>query len=130
VLGVNIAHTSARQGGGRRVARRNLVLSLLSELVGFSVWTLWSVLVLFMSPEIGLGFRAGEKSSTTGILLVPTLLAIYVVQRPGTPLWVFLAIGALASYALCLALTRTVCGRRIRTEDQKATDAVKEASSV
>ncbi|MFF8032092.1 MFS transporter [Streptomyces sp. NPDC016626] len=112
---------------GRRVARRNLVLSVLSEHIGFSVWALWSVLVLFMSPDIGLGFNAGEKfllvatptivgallrlpySSAvtryggrdwtvfaTAILLVPTLLALYFVQRPGTPLWVFLLIGALA----------------------------------
>jgi NNP family nitrate/nitrite transporter-like MFS transporter len=112
---------------GRRVARRNLVLSVLGEHIGFSVWTLWSVLVLFMSPDIGLGFDAGEKFllvatptvagallrlpysvavtryggrnwtvCATAILLVPTLLALYFVQRPGTPLWVFLAVGALA----------------------------------
>ncbi|QHC24599.1 nitrate/nitrite transporter [Streptomyces sp. GS7] len=112
---------------GRRVARRNLVLSVLSEHIGFSVWTLWSVLVLFMSPDIGLGFDAGEKFLlvatptvvgallrlpysfavtryggrnwtvfATAILLVPALLALYFVQRPGTPLWVFLVIGALA----------------------------------
>ncbi|MFJ8111571.1 MFS transporter [Streptomyces sp. NPDC096132] len=140
-----MAHTSARQGGwltgwdpededawhrgGHRVARRNLVLSVLSEHVGFSVWTLWSVLVLFMSPEIGLGFSAGEKFLlvatptvvgsllrlpysravtrfggrnwtvfATGILLVPIFLAVYFVQRPGTPLWVFLLIGALAGF--------------------------------
>jgi NNP family nitrate/nitrite transporter-like MFS transporter len=34
--------------GGARVARRNLVLSILSEHIGFSVWTMWSVLVLFL----------------------------------------------------------------------------------
>jgi MFS transporter, NNP family, nitrate/nitrite transporter len=112
---------------GRRIARRNLVLSVLSEHIGFSVWTLWSVLVLFMSPEIGLDFDPGEKFLlvatptvvgallrlpysravtrfggrnwtvfATAILLVPTLLAMYFVQRPGTPLWVFLLIGAVA----------------------------------
>jgi NNP family nitrate/nitrite transporter-like MFS transporter len=138
-----MAHTPAPQGGwltgwdpededawhrgGHRIARRNLILSVLSEHVGFSVWTLWSVLVLFMSPEIGLGFSTGEKfllvatptvvgsllrlpyswavtrfggrnwtMFATGILLVPTFLAMYFVQRPGTPLWVFLVIGALA----------------------------------
>ncbi|MEU8433269.1 MFS transporter [Streptomyces sp. NPDC029216] len=113
--------------GGNRVARRNLVLSVLSEHIGFSVWTMWSVLVLFMSPEIGFSFDPGEKFLlvatptvvgsllrlpysyavtrfggrnwtvfATGILLVPALLALYFVQRPGTPLWVFLAIGAVA----------------------------------
>ncbi|ETA71025.1 nitrate/nitrite transporter [Actinospica robiniae] len=36
--------------GGARVARRNLFLSILTEHVGFSVWSLWSVLVLFLGP--------------------------------------------------------------------------------
>ncbi|GGT66042.1 nitrate/nitrite transporter [Streptomyces purpureus] len=112
---------------GRKIARRNLALSILSEHIGFSVWSMWSVLVLFMSPEIGLPFTAGEKfllvvvptlvgavlrlpySSAvarfggrnwtvfaTTVLLVPTAGAAYFVQRPGTPLWVFLLIGALA----------------------------------
>ncbi|MFI8102777.1 MFS transporter [Streptomyces sp. NPDC086023] len=112
---------------GRRVARRNLWLSVLSEHIGFSVWSMWSVLVLFMSPEIGFDFTKSEKfllvitptlvgavlrlpySSAvarfggrnwtvfaSGVLLVPAGLAAYFVQRPGTPLWVFLLVGALA----------------------------------
>lgn len=36
---------------GARIARRNLVFSVLSEHIGFSVWSLWSVLVLFLGPE-------------------------------------------------------------------------------
>ncbi|MFF4604888.1 MFS transporter [Streptomyces sp. NPDC001339] len=115
----------AWQRGGYRVARRNLVLSVLSEHIGFSVWTLWSVLVLFMSPETGFAFDAGEKFLlvatptvvgallrlpysyavtrfggrnwtvfATLLLLVPTLLAVCFVRQPGTPLWVFLLIGA------------------------------------
>jgi NNP family nitrate/nitrite transporter-like MFS transporter len=32
-------------------ARRNLVFSILSEHIGFSVWSLWSVLVLFLGPK-------------------------------------------------------------------------------
>ncbi|MFE9251287.1 MFS transporter [Streptomyces sp. NPDC007088] len=113
--------------GGRRVARRNLVLSVASEHIGFSVWSMWSVLVLFMSPGIGLDFAPDDKfllvvvptlvgavlrlpysSAVTRfggrnwtvfaslVLLVPTGLTVYFVQRPGTPLWVFLVIGALA----------------------------------
>ncbi|HZN75969.1 MAG TPA: nitrate/nitrite transporter [Micromonosporaceae bacterium] len=35
---------------GRRTARRNLLFSIVAEHVGFSVWTLWSVLVLFLGP--------------------------------------------------------------------------------
>ncbi|MGN6607626.1 MAG: MFS transporter [Jatrophihabitans sp.] len=33
---------------GRRVARRNLLFSIFTEHVGFSVWVLWSVFVLFL----------------------------------------------------------------------------------
>ncbi|MBT2908956.1 MFS transporter, partial [Streptomyces sp. McG8] len=39
---------------GERIARRNLLFSVLSEHIGFSIWTMWSVLVLFMGPEYGL----------------------------------------------------------------------------
>ncbi|MFC9735966.1 MFS transporter [Streptomyces roseolus] len=126
LTGWNPEDEDAWRAGGRRVARRNLVLSVLAEHIGFSVWTLWSVLVLFMTPDIGFAFEPGEKFLlvavptvvgsllrlpysyavtryggrnwtvfATAILLVPASLALYFVQRPGTPLWVFLAIGAL-----------------------------------
>ncbi|MBN3929564.1 NarK/NasA family nitrate transporter [Streptomyces verrucosisporus] len=118
---------AAWEAGGRLVARRNLILSILSEHIGFSVWSLWSVLVLFMSPETGFGFSAGEKFLlvvvptmvgavlrlpysyavtrfggrnwtvfASAVLFVPTLATLYFIQRPGTPLWVFLLIGATA----------------------------------
>ncbi len=39
---------------GARIAKRNLIFSVLSEHIGFSVWSLWSVIVLFMGPEWGI----------------------------------------------------------------------------
>ncbi|CAM5336904.1 hypothetical protein [Streptomyces aurantiogriseus] len=48
-------------GPGQRIARRNLLLSVLTEHIGFPVWSLWSVLVLFMSSKTGPAFSAGEK---------------------------------------------------------------------
>jgi NNP family nitrate/nitrite transporter-like MFS transporter len=39
---------------GARVARRNLAFSIFSEHIGFSIWTLWSVFVLFLGPNYGL----------------------------------------------------------------------------
>jgi NNP family nitrate/nitrite transporter-like MFS transporter len=39
---------------GARVARRNLWVSIFAEHVGFSVWSLWSVTVLFLGPEYGI----------------------------------------------------------------------------
>ncbi len=39
---------------GERIARRNLVFSILSEHIGFCIWSMWSVFVLFLGPEYGL----------------------------------------------------------------------------
>ncbi|GAA0393202.1 nitrate/nitrite transporter [Streptomyces luteireticuli] len=54
---------------GAAVARRNLVWSVLCEHIGFSVWSLWSVLVLFLGPEYGID-PAGKFLLTA----VPTLV--------------------------------------------------------
>jgi MFS transporter, NNP family, nitrate/nitrite transporter len=42
------------EAGGKRVARRNLVFSILSEHIGFSIWSMWSVFVLFLGADYGL----------------------------------------------------------------------------
>ncbi len=39
--------------GGATIAKRNLIWSIICEHVGFSIWSLFSVMVLFMSPEYG-----------------------------------------------------------------------------
>ncbi|MFD7744838.1 nitrate/nitrite transporter [Streptomyces sp. NPDC059698] len=108
---------------GERVARRNLWFSVLSEHIGFSVWTLWSVMVLFMGPEYGVdpagkfflistatlvgalarvpytfavarfGGRDWTVLSTLG-LLVPTLAAFWAME-PGTSYGTFVAVAAL-----------------------------------
>jgi NNP family nitrate/nitrite transporter-like MFS transporter len=53
------------ESGGREVARRNLAFSILSEHIGFSVWTMWSVLVLFLGPEYG--FAPADKFLITTV---------------------------------------------------------------
>ncbi|MDQ0991194.1 NarK/NasA family nitrate transporter [Streptomyces sp. V3I7] len=109
---------------GKKVARRNLVLSVVSEHIGFSVWTVWSVLVLFMGPEYGLGpadkFLLTSVVTLVGavvrvpytfavavfggrnwtvvsaaLLLVPTIAA-FLVMEPGTSFGTFLLVGLLA----------------------------------
>jgi NNP family nitrate/nitrite transporter-like MFS transporter len=109
---------------GEKVARRNLLFSVLSEHIGFSIWTMWSVLVLFMGPEYGLTpadkFLLTSMVTLVGavvrvpytfavaifggrnwtiisasLLLVPTIAA-FVVMEPGTSFNTFLLVGLLA----------------------------------
>ena len=109
---------------GRRVAHRNLLFSVLSEHIGFSVWTLWSVLVLFMGPAYGIDAagkfflvsvptlvgavlrlpytfavaRFGGRNWTivsAALLLVPTILAA-VVMEPGTSYTTFMVVACVA----------------------------------
>ncbi|RBM11206.1 MFS transporter [Prauserella sp. PE36] len=111
------------ENGGRKVANRNLWFSIFAEHIGFSIWTLWSVLVLFMGPEYGLSpadkfllvstpslvggllripytlavAKFGGRNWTiisAGMLLLPTVLAA-IAMEPGTPLWVFMVIAAI-----------------------------------
>jgi len=107
---------------GAKIANRNLWFSILSEHIGFSIWTMWSVLVLFMGPEYGIDAagkfflvavptlvgavlrlpytfavaRFGGRNWTivsASLLLIPAILAA-VVMQPGTPYWVFVAVAA------------------------------------
>ncbi|MCP9210948.1 nitrate/nitrite transporter [Streptomyces sp. NEAU-Y11] len=108
---------------GRRTATRNLVFSILSEHIGFSLWSLWSVMVLFMGPEYGVDpagkfflvaiptlvggvlrvpytfavARFGGRNWTVisaALLLVPAVAAA-VVMEPGTSYTTFLVVAAL-----------------------------------
>jgi NNP family nitrate/nitrite transporter-like MFS transporter len=107
---------------GAKIANRNLWFSILSEHIGFSIWTMWSVLVLFMGPEYGIDAagkfflvavptlvgavlrlpytfavaRFGGRNWTIVsalLLLIPTILAAIVLQ-PGTPYGVFVLVAA------------------------------------
>ncbi|MBT2419673.1 NarK/NasA family nitrate transporter [Streptomyces sp. ISL-22] len=109
---------------GQKIAKRNLFFSVLSEHIGFSIWTLWSVMVLFMGPEYGLtpadkftivsmatlvgaivrvpytfavavfGGRAWTVISAS-LLLLPTVAA-FAVMEPGTSFTTFLLCAMLA----------------------------------
>jgi MFS transporter, NNP family, nitrate/nitrite transporter len=111
---------------GRRVARRNLVFSVLAEHIGFSVWLLWSAMVVFL-PQAGFDFsedqlfwllavaslvgatvrfpytfavpRFGGRNWTVAsalLLLLPLGLMAYCVSSPETPFWMFMVAAAAA----------------------------------
>ncbi len=63
---------------GKRIAKRNLIFSVVSEHIGFSVWSLWSVLVLFLGPNYG--FDPAQKFLLTAL---PTLVGA-VLRLPYT----------------------------------------------
>jgi NNP family nitrate/nitrite transporter-like MFS transporter len=69
---------------GRRTARRNLISSIFAEHIGFSVWTIWSTLVLFLTPEYG--FSADPKQAAAQKFLLTSLPAAIgaVVRVPYT----------------------------------------------
>jgi NNP family nitrate/nitrite transporter-like MFS transporter len=60
----------AWEAGGKDIAKRNLVWSVFAEHVGFSVWSIWSVMVLFMPTDI-YGIDAAGKFF---LVAVPTLV--------------------------------------------------------
>ena len=64
--------------GGDRIARRNLWFSVITEHIGFSVWSLWSVLVLFLGANYHID-PAGKFLLTA----IPTLVGA-VLRLPYT----------------------------------------------
>lgn len=111
---------------GRKVAGRNLWASIAVEHVGFSVWSLFSVFVLFMGPEYGVDAagkflltsiatlvgavlrvpytfavaRFGGRNWTvlSGLLLLIPTVAAAIVLQPGTSVGVFVLLAALVGF--------------------------------
>jgi len=118
--------TVAWEAGNKKIARRNLIWSVAAEHVGFSIWSIWSVMVLFMPTSV-YGFSAGDKfllgaiATLVGgclrfpytfatarfggrnwtvfsalVLLVPTIGTMVLLANPVLPLWPYLLCAALA----------------------------------
>jgi MFS transporter, NNP family, nitrate/nitrite transporter len=79
------------ESSGRRIANRNMWTSVFTEHIGFCVWSLWSVLVLFMSKKTGYALSAGDKFLLASIVtLVGSAvrpLYGYAVTRLGGRTW-------------------------------------------
>jgi NNP family nitrate/nitrite transporter-like MFS transporter len=118
--------TAAWEAGNKDVARRNLIWSVATEHIGFSIWSIWSVMVLFM-PQAVYGFTAADKFFLVAVptlvgavlrvpytmatawfggrnwaivsgfaLLVPTMLTWWLMVNPGHTLTTFLLVAGLA----------------------------------
>jgi len=92
--------------GGSAIARRNLIFSIFSEHIGFSVWTLWSVLVLFLGPAYGVD-PAGKFLLTAVPALVGAVLRIpytFAVARFGGRNWTIVSASLLLIPAVLAAV--------------------------
>ena len=91
---------------GRAIAGRNLLFSVLSEHIGFSIWSLWSVIVLFMGPEYGVD-AAGKFVLTALPTLVGSILRVpytFAVAIFGGRNWTVISAAMLLIPTILIAL--------------------------
>jgi NNP family nitrate/nitrite transporter-like MFS transporter len=111
---------------GKRIARRNLIWSIVAENLGFSIWLIWSVVATRLA-KVGFHYttdqlfdlvalpglvgalmrfpyafavpKFGGRNWTivsAALLFVPTVLLSVLVSRPETPYWVMATAAATA----------------------------------
>src|SRR3974377_1497896 len=111
---------------GKFVARRNLIWSIVTEHIGFSVWLIWSIVTTKL-PQAGFHYSTDElfqlvalpgligsimrfpytfAVTTFGgrnwtiisgaVLFLPTIALSYFVTQPDTPFWLMLCVAATA----------------------------------
>ncbi|ORB64066.1 MFS transporter [Mycobacterium shinjukuense] len=115
----------AWEAGNKTIARRNLLWSVVTVHLGYSVWTLWPVMELFMPQDV-YGFTTGDKfllgttatlvgaamrmpysmatalfggrnwaMFSASVLLIPLIGTMALLAHPGLPLWPYLVCAAL-----------------------------------
>ncbi|WP_082952015.1 MFS transporter [Mycobacterium kubicae] len=112
----------AWRNGGSKIARRNLIWSIFAEHVGFSVWSIWSVMVLFMPQTVyhidaaGKFYLVAVPTLVGAVLRLPyttavarfggrnwTIVSALLLLIPLTLTWWFMVHPA-ASYTTCLVI--------------------------
>src|ERR1700704_3976234 len=91
---------------GEKIARKNLILSMFAEHIGFSVWVLWTIIVLNLA-NIGVTLSVSELFLLT---LVPNLIGsilripyTFAVPRFGGRAWTAVSAALLLLPTLLLA---------------------------
>jgi MFS transporter, NNP family, nitrate/nitrite transporter len=69
---------------GAPVARRNLIFSIFAEHIGFSIWTMWSTLILFLGPKYG--FNPSAPGATAASVAADKFLLVSVPAAVGSAL--------------------------------------------
>ena len=124
-LDIAIGTPRTRRSGrrtGKRIARRNLIWSILAEHLGFSVWLMWSIVATKL-PQAGFHYTTDQLFQLVALpgligslmrfpytfavpkfggrnwtivsallLLIPTLALAYFVTQPDTPFWLMLLV--------------------------------------
>src|SRR3954452_24095352 len=91
---------------GRRIARKNLIFSIFAENLGFSIWVLWTIVVINLA-NIGITMSIGELFLLTAVPnLVGSFLRIpytFAVPRFGGRAWTTFSASLLLVPCLLLA---------------------------
>ncbi|HEX8052739.1 MAG TPA: nitrate/nitrite transporter [Thermoleophilaceae bacterium] len=92
---------------GRRIARKNLALSIFAEHLGFSIWVLWTIIVINLG-NAGITLSLAEQFWLTAVpnLIGSTLRLPYTfaVPRFGGRAWTTFSAGLLLIPALLVAI--------------------------
>ncbi|MGI9095162.1 MAG: MFS transporter [Thermoleophilaceae bacterium] len=92
---------------GKRIARKNLIISIFAENLGFSLWVLWTVVVINLA-NVGITLTLSEQF---WLVAVPNLIGAFLrvpytfaVPRFGGRMWTTISATLLLIPALALAL--------------------------
>ena len=112
--------------GGKAIAQRNLIWSIVAEHLGFSIWLIWSIVATKL-PQAGFHYTTDELFQlvalpglvgslmrfpytfavttfggrnwtifSASVLFIPTTALAYFVTQPETPFWLMLTVAATA----------------------------------
>jgi NNP family nitrate/nitrite transporter-like MFS transporter len=95
------------QTTGRTIARKNLIFSIFAEHLGFSIWVLWTIIVLNLA-NVGITMSISELFVLTAVPnLIGSALRIpytFAIPKFGGRMWTTISAGLLLIPVLALAI--------------------------